>query len=431
MLTARQFVSKAQTALSLPGMSPNLLLVAGTLSMWIRPVTRTSGPRVHILIAPPGGGNLGDQAMVEAFIESMSDSVLVVTRGERDLVEASTDSARYQSFPHLIYGSLWGYLKDLKRLKQVLATAESVSIVGADVMDGGYSYRSSANRANLAYLTQRLGIPTKVLGFSWNAAPDRRAKRALRRATATGVQALLRDPVSARRARADGIHNVVEVADLVFGASESSSDIAHVGIQNVLDTLKPIALINVSGLIDNKFDQTADYTRVIEHLSGLGFAIVILPHVSRSHDDDFRAGTKLLDALPDPLRQNVAMVDKLLLPRDIRALAKRAALTVTGRMHLAIMSLGCGTPAITISTQGKVEGLMELFGTPELSVTPKPGMGQTIIGSIDQIVSPGSDIVTRIASALPRVRERALMNYGNASSDRTGNQAPRATTLGR
>lgn len=431
MLTARQFASKARTALSLPAMSPNLLLIAGTISTRVRPVTRTSEPGVHILIAPPGGGNLGDQAMVEAFIENTNAPVLVITRGENDLVEISADSVRYQAFPHLIYGSVLGYLRDLKRLKQILATAESVSIVGADVMDGGYSYRSSANRANLAHLTQGLGIPTRILGFSWNAAPDPRARRALRRATATGAQALLRDPVSARRARADGIHNVVEVADLVFGASDSSTDIANVGIRSVLDARKPIALINVSGLIDRKFDQTADYTQVIEHLTRLGFAIVILPHVSRAHDDDFRAGKTLLDSLAEPLRQNVAMVDRLLLPRDIRALAKRAALTVTGRMHLAIMSLGCGTPAITISTQGKVEGLMELFGTPELSVTPKPGMGQTIIGSIDQIVSPRSDIVAKIASALPNVRERALMNYGSAGADLPINQVRKTSSLGR
>ena len=37
---------------------------------------------------------------------------------------------------------------------------------------------------------------------------------------------------------------------------------------------------------------------------------------------------------------------------------------MTGRMHLAVMALLAGTPPITVATQGKVEGLMRLFGSP-------------------------------------------------------------------
>src|SRR5215203_4033620 len=95
-------------------------------------------------------------------------------------------------------------------------TATSFSVIGADVMDGGYGFRSSTNRANLARRMAEIGVDCRILGFSWNASPDPRALSAVRRAAASGVATILRDPRSAGRAQSDGIEPVDEAADLVF-----------------------------------------------------------------------------------------------------------------------------------------------------------------------------------------------------------------------
>ena len=85
-------------------------------------------------------------------------------------------------------------------------------------MDGKYSARGSVRRSTLAEAAASAGVPTRIIGFSWNAAPLPRARAALRRAAAAGAVPLLRDPVSARRARSDGIDAAVDVADIVFSA---------------------------------------------------------------------------------------------------------------------------------------------------------------------------------------------------------------------
>lgn len=59
----------------------------------------------------------------------------------------------------------------------------------------------------------------------------------------------------------------------------------------------------------------------------------------------------------------VLLVDRLLQSAEILGLCTPADVVVTGRMHLSIMVLNSGVPAITLSTQGKVEGLFQSCST--------------------------------------------------------------------
>lgn len=59
-----------------------------------------------LLVAPPGGGNVGDQAMVEAFLAATAGEVVIVTSAKGSIVvphdRASTVSI--VCLPHLLYG---------------------------------------------------------------------------------------------------------------------------------------------------------------------------------------------------------------------------------------------------------------------------------------------------------------------------------------
>ena len=91
---------------------------------------------------------------------------------------------------------------------------------------------------------------------------------------------------------------------------------------------------------------------------------------------------------------------------------RRAALSITGRMHLAINSLSHGTPAITLATAGKVEGLAEMFGMPELCIEPRPGCAEQIIRTARTILDDEAGYRARIDEVLPEIRRRASLNYG-------------------
>ncbi len=366
---------------------------------------RPGAGAAHIVLAPPGGGNIGDQALVEAFVEATSGPVVVIVRELADVTipEHLRERTRVIALPALVYGSAVGHLRDARRLNLQLASAASFSVIGADIMDGAYVPRASINRAALAERLARLGWPIRVLGFSWNAAPLPAARRAMVAASRAGVTMLLRDPVSAQRARGDGMQ-VVETADLVFLSRTQDDSILTREVPD-LRRGAGLAVVNASGLVVDDA-QLADYTRVIRTLRDRGLRVVIVPHVSRPGADDLPLCRAIAAAADDP---GVSLVERLLAPSEIRGLAARATIVVTGRMHLAVMALLAGTPPVTVATQGKVEGLMRLFERPELCVAPGPGFADRAIAAIDAVLDDDS-ARDRILDHLPAVTALAAAN---------------------
>lgn len=367
----------------------------------------TAEPRVHVLVAPPGGGNIGDQALVEAFLENTSGPVRVIVRRAADLVVPTAQTHRVEvvELPALLYRVDAAHRRDIVRLRALLADAVSFSVVGADIMDGRYSPRGSVNRSNVAELAAIAGVDSRILGFSWNGAARPAARRALVRASRAGVRVLLRDPLSAERARRDGVQHVHEVADIVFTARTVDAGI----VSEVLPdgATGPVAIVNVSGLVAKKVGQLDEYARVIEHLRASGTRIVLLPHVLRAGADDLDACRSLLRKVGP---EGITLVERVLRPAEVRGLCSAASFVVTGRMHLAIMAMMNGKPAITLSTQGKVEGLMRLLGVPELSVEPTTGFGSRIVRLIDEVRPESSHARAAIVEHLPQLIELARRN---------------------
>lgn len=366
------------------------------------------GERCHVLIAPPGAGNIGDQAMVEAFVAAADRPVTIVTRNDDDLVLPPdlVGRARIVALPHLLYGDDHGHRGDVRALGALLGEAATVSIVGADIMDGVYSLRPSVRRSTIAAVAAERGFDTAIIGFSWNGAAPRPARDALRRAGTAGARLLLRDPASAARVRDLGIPGVVETADIVF-----TDDRRADRLPAALEGLEPpYALVNASGLIARTVDQGMEYRPVLAELRARGIHVVLLPHVLRRTADDLAACRGVLDAVRrDGWEDGVTLVETMLGPSEIRRLAASASVVVTGRMHLAVMSLAQGVPAVTLASQGKVEGLMRLFDWPELCVSPRTGMGT---GIRDVVVSAldAHDAVDRVRRGADRARALARAN---------------------
>lgn len=365
-------------------------------------------PESHLVLAAPGNGNIGDQAMLEAFLENTEGPVVVVQRYAGDVVIPEEQTGRVQvvELPHLVYGVGDAHAADLRRYATLLRRAHSVSVVGADMMDGKYSLRGSVRRSLLAQAAAEAGVPTRILGFSWNASARLAARRSLVAASRAGAVPLVRDPLSAERARRNGVAGVQEVTDIVFSARTRDGS-----VRDALDlpTGVPFALVNASALVAGLVDQVPEYQRIVDRLRVVGVHVVLLPHVSRPFGDDTIAVRAVAERVGS---EGVTVLDRVLMPAEIRGLAADALLTVTGRMHLAIMSLSLGVPAITLATQGKVEGIMRLIGLPELCIEPVPGFADRVLAVIDRILAePGGDGVrATIETAMPPVRRLSALN---------------------
>lgn len=363
-------------------------------------------PRTHLVLTAPGQGNVGDQALLEALLENTEGPVtaLVSDAAGLRLPEELLRRVDVLELPHLLYGTGADHRAAVARFGRALATASHVSIIGADVMDGRYSLPASVRRSGLAAAAARSGVDTRIIGFSWGDRPRTAARRSLAAAARHGVRLLLRDPVSAERARRDGIRPVEEAADVVFAARTVDATAADHLLEEVG---KPVALVNVSGLLAARSDQTEDYVAVVDGLRARGLHVLLLPHVSRVGGDDLAACAAVADRVGPA---DVTSVPTLLTPAQVRGLAARATITVTGRMHLAVMSLMHGVPAITLASQGKVEGLMRLFGTPELCIAPDPGFSAAVIDAVDQVLPDGAPARRSIRRALPGVVALARRN---------------------
>ncbi|GAA4741846.1 hypothetical protein GCM10023328_23810 [Modestobacter marinus] len=360
-------------------------------------------PRVrgrHLLLAAPGGGNVGDQAMLESVLENTAGPVTLVVPDPAavELPEEFRQRVEVLEIPHLVYGTGADHRASVAAFGRALAGAAQLSVLGADVMDGRYSLPASVRRSNLARAAARAGVDTRIIGFSWSDRARVAARRSLAGAARDGVRLLLRDPISAERARADGIAPVEEVADVVFAARTVDGSAAD---ELLRDVTRPVALVNVSGLLADRVDQTEEYVRIVEHLRGRGLHVLVIPHVDREQSGDMAPCAALMarvGELPD-----VSGVPSILSPAQVRGLTARASVTVTGRMHLAVMSLLNGVPALTLASQGKVEGLMQLFGTPELRIDAVPGFSAVVAEVIDRVLPEDSAARQSIRQALPGV----------------------------
>lgn len=365
-----------------------------------------------ILIAPPSannprfrGGNIGDRAMIEAFLDNVGGPVRLITSGTDDALPARfADRVTIENLPGLIYGWGLGNVRAFATLRRRLAGASHLAVVGADIMDGAYHAHASECRARVAQLAASTGVDSRVLGFSWNASPRPGAAAAVGRAGAAGAALMLRDPVSFARATANGIPGVVEVADMVFAAKEVDTEPLH---RYLGADPGSYALVNVSGLVGRTVDQSGEYDAVIDVLLLRGLRVVLLPHVSRLESDDIASCREVYERHRG---KDVVLVDQLLRPAGILGLCSRATVVITGRMHLSIMALNSGVSAIALSTQGKVEGLFQLFGLADNCVDPLPGFGRHLAAAAERtLADPGAP--ARVRSALEGVRLLARRNF--------------------
>lgn len=359
----------------------------------------------HVLIAPPGRGNIGDQALVEAFVEAVEGPVRVVVRSREDFAVPADLAGRMSlvPLPALVYGTALGRARDLRALSRELDGARSFTVVGADVMDGAYVERASVGRSLLARRAAELGFDSRIAGFSWNATPRAGAKAALQAAARSGAALYVRDPISAERARGDALP-VIETADLVFTAGTVDKAAPGRYLPD-LEATDRLALVNASGLVDTAVHA---YVGMIASLRAQGLRVAIIPHVSRPGADDLPLCRAIAVAYADD--PGVTLIAQLLGPREIRGLGARAELTVTGRMHLAVMSMLAGTPSVTVATQGKVEGLMQLFGTPQLCVAPGDGFDSRLREAVERAVVDAATLRRAITRHLPDVVALAWRN---------------------
>lgn len=163
--------------------------------------------------------------------------------------------------------------------------------------------------------------------------------------------------------------------------------------------------VNTSGLLALKYDLQGHYDKIVDYLVESGYSVAILSHVIRPGDNDLEQASELYER---HLSQPVFLVNRLWSPANVSWLTRQAVVTITGRMHLAILSLVQGTPAVTFASQGKVEGMLALYGLEHYAVDPNSNVASETIKLIamsDQEPLLSRDRILSISSRLATVAQ--------------------------
>ncbi|NMM88408.1 hypothetical protein B2J88_29340 [Rhodococcus sp. SRB_17] len=336
-----------------------------------------------LIIAPPGRGNIGDQALLESALDNTPGSAVVMVMDREDFALPARYRGRVEFVEsrNLLSGNPVLRWIDYFRFLLAARAAKNVWLIGADIMDGGYSSLSSIVRFSAVRGAAKVGARTRVLGFSWNAHPKPSAVWSAQRASAD-VELWVRDPVSYDRLTKDGVEGVQLCADIVFArdcTSGEDSD-ASAWIDARRSQGKKVVVVNCSGLIGEDDGKLAQYSHLLDWLIEHSWSIVFVPHVMRPGNDDLELIRVVSRGRDD---DEIFVVARLLSPDAIHSLVSRVDAVVTGRMHLAVLSVLGGVIPITLTTQGKVEGLYRLLGCENLCIEPVSDFGQRITDVFD------------------------------------------------
>lgn len=369
----------------------------------------------HLVLASSGKGNIGDRAMLEAVLARTIGPTKVIVEQSNDYERTGQFSeTEFVPLPILANGYALYRFRDSLRFAALLKNATSYSVIGADVMDGLYDVALSVARSSTMVMAANAGVPTTLYGFSWSEIANPTALNSLMRAARAGASLYPRDPASLRRLTADGIDSVVQAADVVFtDRTVTTAGEQHSWIVAQRQRGHRIAIVNVSGLLARRMNQIPEYLEILTHLLQKDFSIVLLPHVLRRGDDDLAAlellEQEVLRARMPSTGMRITLVSHGSRPSDIRGLTMEADIVITGRMHLAILAMSQGTPAITLGTQGKVEGLYEMFELPALCVEPNPGFGSRVVSLLSELDLAETRSV--LGDKLPSVLALAERNF--------------------
>jgi len=378
----------------------------------IRP-RRTSDETFHFLVPSVGNGNIGDQAMVESFINNVgSDCVLIVE--DKDIFKVDnkiSPEPRFFEIPHLIHGNLIQNIIALISIVRVSNKMKSLSVIGADIMDGVYGQKQSINRLFLLRVINSLGIQSRITGFSW--APNARTlPTKLIRIISVKTKLFVRDPKSVQRLKDQGITAVYEVADLAF--SDESVDTAP-GIELWISaSTKPIITVNISGIGLKErgayLKQIEQYKPIVEYLKRSGFRIIILPHVFRVGDGDIETS---VDLFKSSCSSEDLLITEPLSPAQERQLFRSVSFVITGRMHIAILALNTETPVIALETMGKVQGLFAMLDLEKYCIDRNVDFSNEVIHRIKLLEKEYSSVCESIKAKIPELRQRSLVNFSD------------------
>lgn len=395
-----------------------ILRMAVLVIQALRPLLRPFRTTILVLL-PAGKGSLGDEAILQGLQNAINaqhgDLMIrqVLLNIDRPLTLRDRDLAPLKVVP-------WSRRSELAFIASLLR-ARHVVVLGTDVIDGNYDVNRPLFYLKLCNLTLAANVPARVVSFSFSENPEPAVTKAIHTADER-LRFISRDPVSRDRFEQYTGRSADLSADLAFQLLPSEESESYQACAKWVNQRRSLGHIPI-GLNFNAFTFVRSYedsiTSCKEFIKRMltenpSIDIVMIPHDFRTDHSDLIVLQDVYEALDDPFREKIYLVKGPLHSWDIKGLAGLLDLVVTGRMHLAIASLGQLVPPVCIAYLGKFQGLMQHFGITGLLVEPQEAYDQEkLLYAVRSAIHSRHELRATLERCLPDVKDRSARNVSD------------------
>ncbi|MEY8216416.1 MAG: polysaccharide pyruvyl transferase family protein [Colwellia sp.] len=381
----------------------------------LRLLSSANKVNTSVLIPAAAPGGLGDDAMMNGAVNSINivrpnDGVAAMV--PRDFPNGYTfnDQLSYER----VFTTWGGAVKEAESL----FSYSHAYFLGADIMDGAYSYPDAVKRIKMARACYSQGVDSRIVGFSLNDNPHPAVIKAFKERG--DVPLFLRDPLSYERAKKILGGNIQLSADVAFLLQPIETDYVksiHSFVRGWKDKGKAVFGLNIHDLLGRfSSEKTLDelihtFAKFIDDNSE--FAFVLIPHDYRSFVDDRKPLEKIVNLLQGNSKERIFMANVEVSASEIKGMCNVLDGVITGRMHLAIAALGVGVPVLGIVYQGKFEGTLSFFNLEKrFLMTPSQAADYSYFQKTVHAWAAGLTSLRReVSCSLERILELSKDNF--------------------
>jgi colanic acid/amylovoran biosynthesis protein len=217
-----------------------------------------------------------------------------------------------------------------------------------------------------------------------------------------------------------GLTNVVDVSDLAFSLDEAAS--LPAGVERQLSVIEGDFLtVMPSSVVKGIYEKNgSNYVDAVEKLvhnlrGATGLSVVIVPHSYRvGHGEGRMNDGPVCRAVGDRFVQDsgVVAIDADLTAGELRHIVSRGAVLVTSRFHAMISGLATATPTVVVGWSHKYREVLSDFGLEDFGFDAQCLDNPSLVtNKVVEALENRNNIIDRIHSGLPDVRERSARNF--------------------
>lgn len=389
-------------------------IILSTLIRIIR-LVRFFVPSNQIILATSDipRSNMGDQALmlgaIKGIRENYTEKLVIITTGTEtvpfELFTQYFSNIEIRSDLSIIFITDRCFMERLKYCIELIS-AKKVFYVGADILDGTYASAKAHLKLGIMNKTRKAGVPVRIVSFSLSEEIDPRCIAEFK--DFKKDELYVRDPSSAERVKQFAQCEVNADCAFLMDINDFNLTIPE-ELQTWLKEQPKIIAISIKNTDVQRFLNNGmtlkDFSiKLTEFCVKEKCSILLLPHVKKD--------TEVLNSLNTLLMGTVGLYfqNQLLPAPQLKFIVKQCDLVITGRMHLAIASLGQGTPISCVPYADKFEGLCEHFGL-ENSVLNLETFCKDPVAELTKRIEELETDREKINLELPRIKKLALQAF--------------------